>query len=545
MSARAAVVAGSVLLLIGVTFSLYLATLTHFHSFDSVAYALNIRRFEETGRAGWLFHPHHLLFNCLGWISHETLVCLVDSEATTLTALQVFTCGFGALGVGLFAVWIHEETRSRYVSALAAAALGGSWGWWFASTDGRANVAATALLPLVLWALSRAARASPSSGSLPKRYAGLAGLALGAVCLLHESHVLFLPVALGAAFLPAAPLKARLRRAIALLAAFTATVAIPYVLVLILVKRLGTLSEMQAWLLSYARQDTWWSFALEENLFKDARAEWKFLTGQDLSAPGGSLIWGGPASSVSLLLWTVLTATGIYGWFRGRIPRSGPTIQPPSFGGAVALSGLILYAAFFTIWDPGYYVFWCVQSLFFIALLAFGWQSAARTKSVRAALFLIVLTLGVINYSAAIQPRQETTRNPHLGLAQAVRPIADRGGILLATGTGKAAEAEVYVPYFARMQVLVLHQAFAEANGDPDQAFASLQQTVGKVLGRGNCVFLLSEVVTPGEGQRALARRYGVSPGQIEAFLSRYQRHRVGAYQDLILYRLSPRRQQH
>jgi hypothetical protein len=537
--ARATASPGALLLLVGAFFALYTATLTSFHSFDSVAYALNIRRFEETGRSGWLLHPHHLLFNSLAWISHEMLIRFIDPNATTLTALQMVTCTFGALGIGLFAVWIYEVTRSYWTSGIAALALGGSWGWWFASTDGRATVAATALLPVVLWAMSRAARAPNPLGLAPLWYAALAGGTLAFICLLHESHVLFLPVAVGAALLPKALLKARLRRAAACIAAFTVTVATPYALVLLVVKRVESLSEAQAWLLSYARQNTWWSFALPDNFFHDARAVWKLLSGQDLTAHGGSITIGDTNSLVSLLLWTILVSVSIYGWGRRADLNTTPAKESEKFTIPVTLAGLAVYTAFFTFWDPGYYVFWFVPVLCLITLLAIGWQYAASAGNVRVLLLFVVLTLAATNYSAAILPRQDTAQNPHLGLAEAVSTVAHRRGIVVATGAGRAAEAEVYVPYFARMQVLALHQALAEANGDRDRGFASVQNTIRKVLERGDPVFLLSEVITPGEGQRALTQRYSITPDQLEALLSPYQRRRVGSYQDLIIYQLA------
>ncbi|MES2461082.1 MAG: hypothetical protein V4671_10905 [Armatimonadota bacterium] len=539
---RAAIGPVALLLLIGGFFALYINTVTSFHSFDSVAYALNIRRFEETGRAGWLFHPHHLLFNGLVWICHDILVRFAGPQVTTLDALQIFTCGLGALGIGLFALWIFDETRSQWTSGLAALALGTTWGWWFASTDGRANVAATALLPLVLLTLSRTVRKPNQRPVATLMYAALSGAALALVCLLHESHLLFLPIALGAAFLPRASLKARVQRIAAFTAAFAVTFILPYVLVLMLVKKAVTVSAAHAWLLAYARQDTWWSFTLRENLFHDARALWKLLTGQDLAFRNTLISIGGPSSLLSLLLWMTLGAVSGYGWGR----RAACETHTRPFAVPVSVAGLVLYVAFFTIWDPGYYVFWFAQGLFLITLLAIGWKHAVSSTSGKALLLVLVLALAGINYAAAIKPRQDSAQNPHLGLARSLFPFAEPRGLLLATGAGMAAETEVYVPYFARLQVLALHQALAEAGGNSEVAFASVQRTLEKVLKRDDPVFLLSEVITPGEGQRALAKRYGITPNQIEALFQTYRHRRVAAYQEIVIYELSqasPKRQ--
>ena len=48
---------------------LYWATRTQANTFDAVSYANQIAHlYPRTGDPRWLFHPHHLLFNALGYV---------------------------------------------------------------------------------------------------------------------------------------------------------------------------------------------------------------------------------------------------------------------------------------------------------------------------------------------------------------------------------------------------------------------------------------------------------------------------------------------
>src|SRR5205814_512714 len=96
---------------------------------------------------------------------------------------------------------------------------------WFGSADGRANLAGAALVIGALWALRRGGRGRPLPGC------AAAGALLAAACLLHESHLLFVPVALlGAALLPGSFAR-RLLHVAVLGAVWAAGVAIPYAVV--------------------------------------------------------------------------------------------------------------------------------------------------------------------------------------------------------------------------------------------------------------------------------------------------------------------------
>lgn len=504
--------------------ALYAATFTHWYTFDSISYALHIRRFEQTGEVDWLFHPHHLLFNGCGWVVHQVLRGF-DPDVSTLAALQGFTALLGAAGLAAFAAWLYEETGSGWVAVTAAVLLGGSFGWWFASTDGRANVAATALLLAVVYLQRRAARECSTRGY------GVAGMVLGVACLIHQSHLLFLPVALLGGW---GSWRERVSQTLLFWAGFALLAGVPYLGVLFVVKRFRTFADAVYWVTTYGQQGTWWSFSLGQNLFADLQALYKSGTGKELTHLGNGRLDGGGVWGVgAACVWLGLGAAALPGIARGAWRRRRAFVAAP-------LGALVIYSAFFTVWNPGYFVFWFAQTVFLIALLAVGWHGGIYRRSVKLALSVVAATLVGITYVGSIAPKHALP-NPHLALAARVQRIADPQGLVVLSGMGGAAEAEVYVPYFARMQALALHTVWAEAGGDTEEATRATRALIDRVLRRGNRVYLLSEATHDPGSLRAMDRRYGVTPAQLREIFAPYDRQKVDRNGYIVIFRLLPR----
>ena len=83
------------------TLGVYLLTRTHLNTFDAVAYANQIGLAAETGKLWPLFHPHHLLFNALGF-GVWRLAQALGYGGGPLAVNQTLNAMLGAWGVGLF-----------------------------------------------------------------------------------------------------------------------------------------------------------------------------------------------------------------------------------------------------------------------------------------------------------------------------------------------------------------------------------------------------------------------------------------------------------
>ena len=143
--------------------ALYWVTATHTNTFDAVAYANQIGLAAQTGTVRALFHPHHLLFNALGY-GVWRLARAGGYGGGPLIVLQRINAVVGAAGVTLAFLALRRLVPRR-IAWVATALLALSSGWWICATDGRVNmISAVLLLAAFALLLSPAARADAGTG---------------------------------------------------------------------------------------------------------------------------------------------------------------------------------------------------------------------------------------------------------------------------------------------------------------------------------------------------------------------------------------------
>jgi hypothetical protein len=346
-SPRTAPLASALALALGFTL-LYLSTPTRHYTFDAVAYAYQIEQFARDGRPGWLFHAHHLLFNAAGW-GVWVLLREVGLRVSSLEALQVMNAVLGGLGVGLFALALSGATGRSLLAVSLAALLGVSHGYWTCATDGRVNIPG---LVGVLAAFAASLR-WVESGSW--RWALASGALTGTAVLFHQSHVLFVPVLALAALLARTGWRPRAVSGLIAAVGVAIVVAGGYLTAAVVVKGIRDLAGLQAWLWQYGADGRWWSLEWRSNLPLSAaalaRAVWPVSgpeAGQPLPAAWGSNFTGFGTS----MPWGFWLGSGFL------------LVRLPSllrrYGAPLLLCGawFLIYAAFFTIWNPGYFPFW-------------------------------------------------------------------------------------------------------------------------------------------------------------------------------------------
>lgn len=519
---------------------LYLATSTRDYTFDAVAYAGQIRQFGETGEWRWLLHPHHVLFNGLGLLAHR-FFRLFHPDINTLAALQVMNALLGASGVLLFAAVAGHLCRDRNAGLLAAAGLGLSYGYWTCATDGRANLAGVVVLVAALGAMARLqdARQTRTAHAYVAR-AGVLGALHALATLLHQSHALLLPAALLAVC--RSPGQPRRRGVAAYLETLAAVAGLVYLVAASLAGAGRGPMAVLAWATTYAHQGHWWSFALWRNLGHDVNAilhaviAQPRLTGFGMSGwvPLGAILksatvlgllvlgvwrwlaWRGTAAA----FWVRLAAAGEEaGWGAPRRARRG--LVP------VLLVWIGSYAAFFTVWNPGYFVFWVPVLVPLWLLAAFHLSAVPRRHPARpgrwAGAVAALAILAVNNVVVGIAPHAVAANNGRLLKALAVGAHSDPGAVILLAGAGDGADAEVYVPYFAGREVIAVNTLLGRA---PTKAhgLASLRAAINQALASGRRVFLHEELVSSEGPYRVLAARYGLTRPELLAFLRRHYR---------------------
>ncbi len=506
-------------------FCLYITTLTHAYTFDTVSYALGLRQFLATGDAKFLFHPHHLAFGPASWAMYQ-FVNWIAPGVSPIVGLQVFTCLMAAIGVAALVAWLYESTDSLWVAVMGGLCLGGSYGWWFCATDGRANVASAAMLICVIYALGRMLRHSS------KAWAGVAGILLALTCLLHESHGLFVLPALLAAWLTDGSRAQRLMRVKALLAGLIAFLVIPYALVMLTAFHFHSPADAVRWLFSYWDAGLWWDFNVSKNVLRDAQGLHRFFTGQNLTYENWHLDLGGAWGGYSALMWWTLALGAFVGLVRGVWFRAWKWLAPLGLA-------LVLYCGFFTVWTPGYVVFWLTQGFLLIILMAVGWRWGVLTNAFKIALTALPITMIAITFQGAISQKMDPGQNVQFRAANALAKVVKPKSVVIASGMGRFAEMEVYAPYFARTPVIALHTVWRRNKGDTAKSIAYVQHEIRWNLNNETPVYLFGDILHDAEAQTEMKRRYGITQHDAREMLTGFKRTRVGSFRGIPIDRLT------
>lgn len=522
----------ALLLFLG-TGAVYGLTQTRANTFDAVSYANQIAHlYPRTGNVRWLFHPHHLLFNALGWVLWRGAQAL-GYGGGSLPVLQTLNGVLGAAGVSVFYLTLRQIVqRCHTLPLLAALGLAGSFGYWICATDGRVNMPSLFLMLCAFRALTRT-MTSPTLA----RAIGTGVLAGGAV-LLHESAGLFVGVALAGVWLAEAnPLhttaevrQARWQRTAACAAAWGVTVAVPYLLVGVWGLGLHSVGSFRAWSNEYAELGWWWDFRIFHNLRLDLYA---LRHAAFVEPPGKAGTFHLTAHIpfalkglyfVSLLGWLA----AMYAW-AAALPLLWRSHNRPLM--VVCVLWAVLYGLFFTVWSPGYFVFWVpvlAPTGVLLALALAHYRARRGGVWVNGLLGVWILLYTLLNWQAGIKPHLSPASDPFRRIAADVRAHTAPGDVVLVAGAGDGGPVEVALPYFAGREVVSLHGLLTRARDNRPAALGEAQAQMDTALASGHAVYALDEVI-PGPGhnrhtQAALLHRHGLTTADLSGLLRPYTR---------------------
>jgi len=519
------------LLLFAGALALYTATATRVNTFDAVSYANQIGHlYPRTGDPRWLFHPHHLLFNALGYALWR-LAQAFGYRGGTLPVLQALNAALGAAGVSAFYLILRRLLqRSRWLPLLLSAGLALSFGYWICATDGRVNMPSLFLLLCAFGVLSR-------SMQTPRvALAAWAGALAGGALLLHESAGLFAVVGLAGVLLAEddplltrEAMRARRRgMTLAYLGAWGLTAGLPYLVVGIFVLHLHSPAAFHRWTSEYAELGWWWDFHIGHNLRLDLYA---FRHAAFVEPPGRQGTFH-LSRHVPIQLGRLYWAT-LLGWlgasyaFLAALPLLWRSHNRRTM--IVCVLWIVVYAAFFTVWSPGYFVFWVpvlVPTGVMLALALAHYRAGPGGLLANWLLGAWIVLYATLNLQASILPHLAPNADPFRRIAADVRAHSHGGDVVLVAGAGDGGPCEVALPYFADREVVSLHGLLTKARDDKGAAFQSAQARLDAALTGGHAVYALDEVV-PGHDRRtlaALSSRHGISDADLKALLHPYAR---------------------
>lgn len=503
--------------------ALYLATRTANYTFDAVSYADQIATYAKTGDRHWLFHPHHLLFNVVGYLIWRSALAL-GYRGGPLPVLQDINATLGAAGVAL--LWLALRrilTRSRGLAALLAIGLGLSFGYWVCATDGRVNMPSVFLLIASFFLLVLAMQ-KPDS-----RRAAVAGAVAGLAALFHESAGLFLVAGwtgIALAEYTQGTLGEERKARWATLGYYTlgwaAVFALPYLVVGAAFLHLTSIGAYRHWAEEYEELGWWWNFHVADNLRLDLYALRRALfvepagkTGTFHIAPGG-LDTGRLFYFISLGGWLVAVYFGAFAF-----PMLLRTHYRPYL--IVASVWAIAYAAFFTVWNPGYFVFWVPQvaaCAVLLAICASHYRARRHGSAWVVGMAVWVACYGVSNFILNIGPGLSPSANHLLVQAEDIRAHTRPGDLIVLSGMSYQANAEVYIPYFGDRQVFSIHTQMERHHEDKAAMQQALQQQIAATYAAGHAVYALDDLWHSKTARGDLAERHHLEDADLAALFA-------------------------
>jgi hypothetical protein len=421
-SSRGSLLPASVLaLLVG---AIYLAFPARLYFGEGFKWALSEPA--NTGGVFRFFHPHHLLYNPLGYLVLQ-LVTLVRPGISPMISFRLLDTIAGLGGVVVFHGLVRRLWRREWLAGITAAGFAFSWGFWSHCIN--VEVYPVSVFFLVL-GFSLAARAVREPVSGPRVWIAL-GLAAGASALFHQSNVLFLAVPLVAALGYPGGRRTGLRLLCRFfIPVYAALTVLPYLAVML---HLGFRRPDQAltWLFLYGHQaDTYLGTGPSVVFHALVSFGRMLLLPSSYTVPSALPLV--PPMILLALKWLAALLLGLLllaGTLRAR-HLSRNCVRCLGLAAALAVP----YVLFFTFWDPGGYFFWLPLGIPF--WLAAGCFAAALSPGPLSragvpVLGLAVLALFAANLAGGILPESRFSRVADHQLMQLTVQHLDQGDLLL------------------------------------------------------------------------------------------------------------------
>lgn len=518
--------------------AVYLAFPARLYFGEGFKWALSEPSF--TGGLFRFFHPHHLLYNPLGYLLHQLLV-LVRPGLSPMISFRLLDTIAGLAGVVVFHQLVRGLWRREWLAALTAAGFAFSWGYWSHSIN--VEVYPVSVFFLVL-GFSIAARTIRDPAAGPRVWV-LFGLSAGASVLFHQSNVLFLSVPLAAALRFPRGRRAGLRRFCLFFApTYMVVTVLPYLAVMAHLN-FRTPKGALTWLLLYGHQaDSYLSTGPSVIVW----AVFSFVQMLLLvSYPAAAAVAAAPLVHPLLLLllkWVAALLLGLLmlaaAWRWRQLSRS--------CGSCLVLAAALAvpYALFFTFWDPGGYFFWLPLGIPFWLVAGGAMAALPGGPMARAGipvLGLAVLALFAVNFMGGVLPESRLSRVADHQLIQLAASHLGEGDLLLLNSPRMVMLSNFggplfygYARAFGRFEVQCLYPGL-----DVPAQEAQLRELVGTGSHAGRGLWYLDEVL---RGRST----HGGRAGQIREAFRRWKVRGVlaaaysgrDAYNGSILYRLVP-----
>lgn len=491
---------------VAVLLILYVLTISRVSSIDAYYYFNDL----EHGRLAELLHPHHLVYEVLGWVWFALwkLLGWGGRAALPLKLLSLVGAGGALL---LFGRAAQRTIGPGSLAWLLTLALGLCYLPWHYATEGEP---VAFFLLFGCWFLLLAVRLADAGGlstpaspgeptarsgeslEVTPRWAAGAGAVAGLGVLFHQALALALPVAAWCLWRAAAPAR-RLAAALAFLATAAAIVVVPYALAGWLATGSARPGTLAAWATGYleefgGRHGQARNFSLGALARGTSGA---FLGGSGLKG----YVFGGAGRDLgywlALLPYAAVAAAlgaglaGLAAW-RQRLPGTAQRALP----GVVILALVFLAAALY--WEPGNRKFWAPILPCLLLLAGWGWRAWAGGASKRmaiaaGALVMLAVALAAGNLAGGVLHKHRE-RDDRQVLGRRLQEVW-RPGDIAVLEADRLWQAVDY--HFPGLRTLPVHRYASAAFAAADTTLPAAARAARDALARGYRVYVSSPVL--------------------------------------------------
>ena len=469
------------LLMAACALGLYLSTLTGVHTFDALSYIRDVDQ-----RAGFFFHPHHLLYSPTGWLFWQSWR-LFGYDAGSELALEVLNSLAGAVcGFGLYRL-VLRLTGNVWAALVAGGLLLFNYGLWYFSVEVEVYLLALVWLLLVLRLLIVLVT-RPRRWTVP-----LLGLCVGMAALFHQTNGLLVPVVIAGVALSPVGWRERIKQLLLSGVAAGGVVALGYSLVGFGYNGYRSLGELRDWMFFYV-ETGWWG-----NAVRDRWTDLGAGLGNSISTQGAWPFW---------LVVVVLLVLGL-----PQAIKRWPRVV------AICALWIAIFGGFFAWWEGDNIEFWIGTLLPLWLLLGVSVASirigrAGRVLPVVAA--AMPLMLAWHNFPL-VERRGDASQDLQRQIAVKVREQTSPADLIVTPG----GVMELYLPYYEqRSYVRTLNGVLFETNGDIPAALGRLQYEIDATLHAGLAVLVGREAL---ELPLDIFQRYPLRQPELDAFWTPYR----------------------
>ncbi|MBV9790818.1 MAG: glycosyltransferase family 39 protein [Chloroflexi bacterium] len=467
--------------------AVFLPTLSDVHTFDALSYIRDVDQ-----RAGFFFHPHHLLYSPTGWLFWQVWRVFGYDGGSELALKVLNSLVSAACGFGLYRLTLRIS-GSWWAALTAAGLLLFNYGVWYFSVEVEVYILA------LVWLLAALALLIELVTQPRTRTAPLLGVSLGLAALYHQTNGLLVPVVIAGMLLSPLSWRERIKRLVISGSLAGAIVALGYLLVGFGYNGYRSFSQLREWMFFFV-ETGWWGHATRDRL-TDLGAG----LGNTISTEGALPFW------IGILVLLVLGLPSA--------ARTWPRI--------VAICGLwiAIYGGFFSWWEGENIEFWIgtLLPLWLLVGLSVARLGALATRSTAARLgqgvslvSVVVPLLMVWHNYPIVERRGDASQDLQRQLADGIKAATAPADLIISPG----GVMELYLPYYEdRHNLRTLNATLFEVGGDIPAAFERLRGEIKAGLHAGLTVIVGQEAMELQERNQ----RYPIDQPMLDDFWQPYR----------------------